>query len=197
MNNGLVFYSVLRALLTITFVSCSHCLTFSLSDFQWGDILPYSDPSVVFFFLTAFATATIMQCFLISTFFSKANLAAACGGLIYFSLYLPYVLCVAWRDRLNTTYRVLAVSKKSSQSLIPYNQLNKTSLARIVLLNVCVSVSAVKIVCFTVHRVSCPLWPSASAVSISLSMKSKVWASSGTTCAPALWKETPTASLPL
>ncbi|XP_054459181.1 phospholipid-transporting ATPase ABCA1 [Anoplopoma fimbria] len=75
---------------------------------KWGDILPYSDPTVVFFFLTAFATATIMQCFLISTFFSKANLAAACGGLIYFGLYLPYVLCVAWRDRLNTTYRVLA-----------------------------------------------------------------------------------------
>uniref|UniRef100_A0A8C9XBP2 P-type phospholipid transporter n=1 Tax=Sander lucioperca TaxID=283035 RepID=A0A8C9XBP2_SANLU len=74
----------------------------------WGDILPYSDPTVVFFFLTAFANATIMQCFLISTFFSKANLAAACGGLIYFGLYLPYVLCVAWRDRLNTTYRVLA-----------------------------------------------------------------------------------------
>ncbi|KAI3368623.1 hypothetical protein L3Q82_025633 [Scortum barcoo] len=74
----------------------------------WGDILPYSDPSVVFFFLSAFATATIMQCFLISTFFSKANLAAACGGLIYFGLYLPYVLCVAWRDHLNTTHRVFA-----------------------------------------------------------------------------------------
>ncbi|KAM3619144.1 uncharacterized protein V6R79_003683 [Siganus canaliculatus] len=75
---------------------------------KWGDILPYSNPSVVFFFLTAFATATIMQCFLISTFFSKANLAAACGGLIYFGLYLPYVLCVAWRDRLTTSHRVLA-----------------------------------------------------------------------------------------
>ncbi|XP_071342125.1 phospholipid-transporting ATPase ABCA1 isoform X2 [Trachinotus anak] len=75
---------------------------------KWGDILPYSDPAVVFFFLMAFATATIMQCFLISTFFSKANLAAACGGLIYFSLYLPYVLCVAWRDHLKTTHRVLA-----------------------------------------------------------------------------------------
>ena len=59
----------------------------------------------------AFATATIMQCFLISTFFSKANLAAACGGLIYFSLYLPYVLCVAWRDHLTTTHRILAVSQ--------------------------------------------------------------------------------------
>ncbi|XP_034035958.1 phospholipid-transporting ATPase ABCA1 [Thalassophryne amazonica] len=74
---------------------------------KWGDILPYSDPAVVFFFLTAFATATIMQCFLISTFFSKANLAAACGGLIYFGLYLPYVLCVAWRDRLSTAHKVL------------------------------------------------------------------------------------------
>ncbi|KAL1023254.1 hypothetical protein UPYG_G00038330 [Umbra pygmaea] len=73
-----------------------------------GDILPYSNPAVVFFFLTAFATATIMQCFLISTFFSRANLAAACGGLIYFALYLPYVLCVAWRDHLTTTHRVLA-----------------------------------------------------------------------------------------
>uniref|UniRef100_A0A8C7NR11 P-type phospholipid transporter n=1 Tax=Oncorhynchus mykiss TaxID=8022 RepID=A0A8C7NR11_ONCMY len=75
---------------------------------KWGDILPYSNPAVVFFFLTAFATATIMQCFLISTFFSRANLAAACGGLIYFALYLPYVLCVAWRDHLTTTHRVLA-----------------------------------------------------------------------------------------
>lgn len=76
---------------------------------QWGDILPYSDPAVVFFFLAAFATATIMLCFLISTFFSRANLAAACGGLIYFTLYLPYVLCVAWREYLTSTHRILAV----------------------------------------------------------------------------------------
>lgn len=72
-----------------------------------------------------------MQCFLISTFFSKANLAAACGGLIYFGLYLPYVLCVAWRDRLNTTHRVLAVSKtimgsiKWFLSAVPYAQFQK------------------------------------------------------------------------
>ncbi|KAI5101655.1 ATP-binding cassette sub-family A member 1 isoform X2 [Silurus meridionalis] len=73
-----------------------------------GDILPYSDPAVIFLFLAAFATATIMLCFLISTFFSRANLAAACGGLIYFSLYLPYVLCVAWREYLTSTHRILA-----------------------------------------------------------------------------------------
>ncbi|XP_062888600.1 phospholipid-transporting ATPase ABCA1-like isoform X1 [Mobula hypostoma] len=73
-----------------------------------GGILPYSDPSVVFIFLATFAVATIMQCFLISTFFSGANLAAACGGIIYFSLYLPYVLCVAWRDHVTYPLRIFA-----------------------------------------------------------------------------------------
>ncbi|XP_078526803.1 phospholipid-transporting ATPase ABCA7 [Lissotriton helveticus] len=73
-----------------------------------GDILPYSDPSVVFLFLSAFAVATISQCFLISTFFSRANLASACGGIIYFSFYLPYVLCVAWRDYITYTLRIFA-----------------------------------------------------------------------------------------
>ncbi|XP_075758760.1 phospholipid-transporting ATPase ABCA7 isoform X2 [Pelodiscus sinensis] len=71
-----------------------------------GDILPYSDPAVVFLFLAAFAVATIAQCFLISTFFSRANLASACGGIIYFSCYLPYVLCVAWRDQLTFPLRL-------------------------------------------------------------------------------------------
>ena len=38
-----------------------------------------------------FAVATIVFCFLISVFFSKAKLAAACGGIIYFLTYMPYV----------------------------------------------------------------------------------------------------------
>ncbi|XP_006898072.1 PREDICTED: ATP-binding cassette sub-family A member 7 [Elephantulus edwardii] len=73
-----------------------------------GDILPYSHPAMVFLFLAAFATATVVQSFLISAFFSRANLAAACGGLAYFALYLPYVLCVAWRDQLSMGVRVAA-----------------------------------------------------------------------------------------
>lgn len=152
-------------------------LCFFSSYFQWGDILPYSDPCVVFFFLMAFATATIMQCFLISTFFSKANLAAACGGLIYFSLYLPYVLCVAWRDRLNTKIKVFAVSQINTSTDIK---------------KIFPPILHAQCSCFL--RVFYPLWPLALAVSIFPNMKSKVWGSSGTTCTPALWKETPTAS---
>ncbi|NXL93932.1 ABCA1 protein, partial [Alectura lathami] len=72
-----------------------------------GNILPYSDPAVIFLFLGTFSVATICQCFLISTFFPRANLASACGGIIYFSFYLPYVLCVAWRDHVTFPLRVL------------------------------------------------------------------------------------------
>lgn len=50
-----------------------------------------------------------MQCFLLSTAFARANLAAACGGIIYFTLYLPYVLCVAWEDYIGFASKVVAV----------------------------------------------------------------------------------------
>lgn len=77
---------------------------------QMGNLLPYSDPSVVFVFLSVFAVVTILQCFLISTMFSRANLATACGGIIYFTLYLPYVLCVAWQDYVSFSLKMFAVS---------------------------------------------------------------------------------------
>uniref|UniRef100_A0A4W6E1W5 P-type phospholipid transporter n=1 Tax=Lates calcarifer TaxID=8187 RepID=A0A4W6E1W5_LATCA len=73
------------------------CLLISVM-VKYGKVLQYSDPSVIFVFLLVFCVATITQCFFISVFFSKANLAAACGGLIYFVLYLPHILCYAWRD---------------------------------------------------------------------------------------------------
>lgn len=76
---------------------------------QLGDILPYSHPVVLFVFFAAFAVATVVQSFLLSTFFSRANLAAACGGLAYFVLYLPYVLLVAWRDHLAPGVHVVTV----------------------------------------------------------------------------------------
>lgn len=76
---------------------------------QKGNLLPYSDPGVIFLFLASYAVVTIMQCFLLSTAFSRANLAAACGGIIYFTLYLPYVLCVAWEDYIGFSAKVVAV----------------------------------------------------------------------------------------
>ncbi|KAL6468422.1 hypothetical protein MHYP_G00240990 [Metynnis hypsauchen] len=74
-----------------------------------GKVLNYSNPVILFLFLMTFSTATIMQSFLMSVFFNKANLAAACSGIIYFTLYLPHILCFAWQDRI-TKHMKLAAS---------------------------------------------------------------------------------------
>ncbi|XP_066480655.1 retinal-specific phospholipid-transporting ATPase ABCA4 [Tiliqua scincoides] len=75
---------------------------------MYGKVLHYSNPHLLFLFLLTFSTASIMQCFLLSTFFSKANLAAACSGVIYFTLYLPHILCFAWQDRLTVKLKTVA-----------------------------------------------------------------------------------------
>uniref|UniRef100_A0A673W8V3 P-type phospholipid transporter n=1 Tax=Salmo trutta TaxID=8032 RepID=A0A673W8V3_SALTR len=74
-----------------------------------GKVLNYSNPLILFLFLLTFTTATIMQCFLLSVFFNKANLAAACSGIIYFTLYLPHILCFAWQDRITKDDKIMAV----------------------------------------------------------------------------------------
>uniref|UniRef100_A0A8B9RF54 ABC transporter domain-containing protein n=1 Tax=Astyanax mexicanus TaxID=7994 RepID=A0A8B9RF54_ASTMX len=79
---------------------------------KYGKVLRYSDPSVIFVFLLVFCMATVMQCFFISVFFSRANLAAACGGLIYFLLYLPHVLCQAWKDVITFRAKLATVRER-------------------------------------------------------------------------------------
>nr|XP_026691296.1 ATP-binding cassette sub-family A member 1-like [Ciona intestinalis] len=73
-----------------------------------GDVTPYSNMFIVMLWLCCFAIATISQCFLISCFFSRANLAAACGGIIYFVLYIPYNMAYAWEDRMTLSTKLVA-----------------------------------------------------------------------------------------
>ncbi|XP_058240814.1 phospholipid-transporting ATPase ABCA1 isoform X4 [Hemibagrus wyckioides] len=93
-RNGALWFSWFTENIVLLTVPCA-LISIML---KYGKVLRYSDPSVIFVFLLVFCLATVMQCFFISVFFSRANLAAACGGLIYFLLYLPHVLCYAWRD---------------------------------------------------------------------------------------------------
>lgn len=72
-----------------------------------GKVLEFSDPSVLIFFFTVFAISTIIQCFLISVFFSRANLAACCAGFIYFLLYLPYNLSIQWEEQMTGGHKFL------------------------------------------------------------------------------------------
>ncbi|XP_051505257.1 phospholipid-transporting ATPase ABCA1b isoform X2 [Myxocyprinus asiaticus] len=104
LDNGILWFSWFISSLVPLLISAGLLVLL----LKMGNLLPYSDPVVVFLFLGSFAVVTIMQCFLISTAFARANLAAACGGIIYFTLYLPYVLCVAWQDYVGFSAKVIA-----------------------------------------------------------------------------------------
>ncbi|XP_076811813.1 phospholipid-transporting ATPase ABCA1-like isoform X2 [Clavelina lepadiformis] len=73
-----------------------------------GSLTPRSNAFILVLWLCCFAFATIMQSFLICTFFSSANLAAACGGLIYFISYTPYNVVYILADRMSLTTKVIA-----------------------------------------------------------------------------------------
>uniref|UniRef100_A0A8C2MH63 ATP-binding cassette, sub-family A member 3 n=1 Tax=Cricetulus griseus TaxID=10029 RepID=A0A8C2MH63_CRIGR len=53
-------------------------------------VLSNSDPSLVLAFLLCFAISSISFSFMVSTFFSKANIAAAVGGFLYYFTFSPY-----------------------------------------------------------------------------------------------------------
>nr|XP_018668972.1 ATP-binding cassette sub-family A member 3-like isoform X3 [Ciona intestinalis] len=72
-------------------ISCFGMAGFYKIQTSAGSVLTYSDITVVFVFLFAFSAATITLCFLISVFFSKANVAAAAGGTLYGLTYMPYL----------------------------------------------------------------------------------------------------------
>ncbi|XP_016091396.1 ATP-binding cassette sub-family A member 3-like [Sinocyclocheilus grahami] len=90
--------------ISIFFVTVLICVKVSPN----GAVLTYSDPTLVFFFLLVFAVSTINFSFMISAFFSRANVAAAAGGFIYFLSYLPYVFLWPRYDLLSHAQKVSA-----------------------------------------------------------------------------------------
>ncbi|CAG7837226.1 unnamed protein product [Allacma fusca] len=66
---------------------------------KFGNILPYSDFTLIWVFMISYSVSVICLSFLMSTFFSRANSAAAAGGIGFFLLYLPYNFFKLWLDR--------------------------------------------------------------------------------------------------
>uniref|UniRef100_H3CEJ3 ATP-binding cassette sub-family A member 2 n=1 Tax=Tetraodon nigroviridis TaxID=99883 RepID=H3CEJ3_TETNG len=81
------------------FVQLSISVTALTAILKYGKVLVHSDAFIVWLFLTIYAVATIMFCFLVSVIYSKAKLASACGGIIYFLSYVPYMY-VAIREEV-------------------------------------------------------------------------------------------------
>ncbi|XP_061181930.1 phospholipid-transporting ATPase ABCA3-like isoform X1 [Saccostrea echinata] len=76
-----------------------------------GRVIGKTNPIIVFLFLICFSMATIAFCFLVSSFFSKANSGAAAGGIIFFLSYIPYLF-------IQQRYATLSWGAKMASSLV-------------------------------------------------------------------------------
>ncbi|XP_044938698.1 ATP-binding cassette sub-family A member 2 isoform X1 [Mustela putorius furo] len=81
------------------FVQLSISVTALTAILKYGQVLMHSHVFIIWLFLAVYAVATIMFCFLVSVLYSKAKLASACGGIIYFLSYVPYMY-VAIREEV-------------------------------------------------------------------------------------------------
>ncbi|KAJ1067367.1 hypothetical protein K5549_010485 [Capra hircus] len=80
----LLFFLLL--LVAVSFMTLLFCIKVK----KGVAVLAHSDPALVLVFLACFAVSSISFSFMVSTFFSKANMAAAIGGFLYFFSYIPY-----------------------------------------------------------------------------------------------------------
>ncbi|PIK44967.1 putative ATP-binding cassette sub-family A member 2, partial [Apostichopus japonicus] len=85
---------------------------------HYGNILMHSNPVIVWITFTFFSASVIVFCFVISVFFSKAKLASACAGIIYFTTYVPCIYIQIREESLAyvtipSQIKMMALNKKA------------------------------------------------------------------------------------
>ncbi|CAI9718098.1 ATP-binding cassette sub-family A member 2-like isoform X2 [Octopus vulgaris] len=94
---------------TTTFIQMTITMAILTAMLKYGKVLTHSDPWVIFTVLEVFALATICFSFLVSVLYSKAKLAAACAGIVYFLTYVPYMYIAIKEEAAGD--KVLAITK--------------------------------------------------------------------------------------
>uniref|UniRef100_A0A7E4VBK1 ABC transporter domain-containing protein n=2 Tax=Panagrellus redivivus TaxID=6233 RepID=A0A7E4VBK1_PANRE len=74
---------------------------------KYGKVLANTDISLIFLLLITFSIACIAQCLLLTTFFSRANIATAVSALLFFLFFVPFQLSMKARSVLFTTFTLV------------------------------------------------------------------------------------------
>lgn len=83
-----------------------------------NSVFTYSSASVLMVFLLIYSIATIMFCFMLSVFFSKANTASAVAGLIWFLIYSPYTFIQQHYDNISLGTKIsLSIFSNTAMAL--------------------------------------------------------------------------------
>ncbi|XP_045164403.2 phospholipid-transporting ATPase ABCA3-like isoform X2 [Mercenaria mercenaria] len=100
-----------KNLVYLVLICIFYTVIFSIKFGEKGKILNYTHPTLFFVFLLLYVLATIAFCFMISTFFSKANSAAFAAGILFFLTYFPYFF-------LRDQYETMSQSEKMAACLL-------------------------------------------------------------------------------
>ncbi|XP_034938100.1 phospholipid-transporting ATPase ABCA1 [Chelonus insularis] len=73
----------------------------------FGKILPHSDPTLLFALLIDYTFSLITFCYMISTMFSSASLAAVTTIVMFLLTYMPYVIVIAMESNLGLGYNLM------------------------------------------------------------------------------------------
>ncbi|XP_046740699.1 uncharacterized protein LOC124408067 isoform X2 [Diprion similis] len=72
-----------------------------------GKILQHSDPVLVLFLLLDYVFASVTFCYMISTMFSSASLAAVTTVVMFLLTYMPYIIVIAMEASVELTLKLL------------------------------------------------------------------------------------------
>lgn len=75
-----------------------------------GKILPHSDPLLIMLLLMDYIFSIVTFCYMISTMFSSASLAAVTTVVMFLLTYMPYVIVIAMEASMGLGYNLLLVS---------------------------------------------------------------------------------------
>ncbi|XP_046971050.1 uncharacterized protein LOC124538088 [Vanessa cardui] len=81
-----------------------------------GQILPRTDPSLIFTLLLIFGFSVLAFCYMMSTLFRSASVAAVCSGIAYLITFMPFVLILSLEAVLSSSLK-LFVSLSMSSSI--------------------------------------------------------------------------------
>ncbi|CAF2387249.1 unnamed protein product [Rotaria sp. Silwood2] len=93
---------------------------------KYGGIFPASELTVTITPLLTLALSALMLGYLVSAFFTKANLATLCGILIYFISYLPFILVMFLEAKMQLIHKILI--NLSSATAFGYSSIYLTRL---------------------------------------------------------------------
>jgi len=94
---------------SLIFMIVSYKIKVNLNSGGQASIIDKTDPVLFTLFMFLYASSSITFTFMCSTFFKKANSAAAGVGIIWFFSYLPYIFISLRYEKMNLASKILAL----------------------------------------------------------------------------------------